>query len=158
MFKPALLLLALCLLVLPSSAFPAGKGKGCFTAAELTAEREVRHGIFLREASRLCQGRFLADSAKTWDSFEQTNGARFRAAVARRAKAWKREFPKDWQVKQTHADGAIVTYARNYSVESAFCTKIEARLKEITKRGYAAFTNQTRMIRNEVADDYKTCP
>jgi len=156
---PAVLLPALVLLALLAPSPPAlAKGKQCFTAAELTAEREVRHGIFLREASRLCQANgYLKDSFQTWETFEGTNGARFRAAVGRRAKAWKREFPKDWQVKQTRADAAIVTYARNASVASAFCNQIDTELKTISKGGYNKFSAQAKPIRNEVADDYKTC-
>ncbi|MFD2234642.1 hypothetical protein [Phaeospirillum tilakii] len=159
MFAKAVLLSALLLsLAAPFPAWAAGKGKQCFTDAELTAEREVRHGIYLRETSRLCQaGGFLKDSFPTWEKFEEVNGARFRAAVGRRAKAWKREFPQDWQSKQTRADGAIVTYARNLSMVGAVCAQVDKELKEISKGGYGKFSARAKLLKNEVSDDYKPC-
>lgn len=153
-----LVVVALVLLAaLSASALAAPKPKKCFTLPELAAEREVRHGIYLREASRRCQGRFLPDSVKTWDAFEAANGAKFRAAVARRLKAWQREFPADWQAKQNHADGSIVTYARNLPLTEGFCENIGALLTTISKRGYGGFSAQTNIIKNEVVQAYKAC-
>jgi hypothetical protein len=154
--RRACLLLALAFVpVLAPAAW--GKPKGCFTKAELIAEREVRHGIFLREASRRCQGRFLAHSRKIWDAFEQDNGVRFRTQVARRASGWQREFPDDWKIKQTRSDGQIVTYARIQAVTPAFCANVDEMLQENGKAGYAGFARQAARIRNEVTDDYRQC-
>ncbi|CCG40719.1 hypothetical protein [Magnetospirillum molischianum] len=152
-----LVFVLLMLPVLSSSLLAAPKPKQCFTGPELTSEREVRHGIYLREAARRCQGRFLPDSVKTWDTFEEANGAKFRAAVARRKKAWQREFPKDWQAKQNHADGSIVTYARNIPLTDGFCENIGELLTTISKRGYGGFSAQTKIIKNEVVQSYKAC-
>lgn len=148
-------LLSLTVLAAPVLAAP--KPKKCFTLPELTSEREVRHGIYLREASRRCQGRFLPDSVKTWDTFEEANGAKFRAAVVRRLKAWQREFPADWQAKQNHADGSIVTYARNIPLTEGFCENIGELLTTIAKRGYGGFSAQAKVIKNEVVQSYKAC-
>lgn len=146
------------LLLIPGFAGPAwAKPKSCFSATELTAEREVRHGIFLREAARRCQGRFLPNSRKMWETFEEANATRFRGAVAKRMQGWRREFPDDWQVKQIRSDGQIVTYARNQAVTPGFCSNVDDLLQANAKRGYGGFSAQAKTIRNEVVEDYKQC-
>ena len=127
--------LGLALLILLTSAAAEAKPRRCFTSGELTAEREVRHGIFLREATKRCDARLLPGATKRWQTFEEANGARFRAAVSRRQKAWQREFPDDWLVKQTRADGQIVTYARHQPVWPAGCADVVGVMCVVGRRG-----------------------
>ncbi len=149
-----ILLLAFAVLS-PSPA--AAKPKHCFSAPEISAEREVRHGIYLREASQRCDGQYLKGSNAIWQKFEAANGTKFKSAVDRRKKAWSREFPDDWQYKINHADGRLVTYARNLPRTQGFCANIDDLLKEVDKRGYGGFSAQAKLLQNEVIDDYKVC-
>ena len=151
------LIIAVLVLAASVAAPAAAKPKNCFSDAEIGAEREVRHGIYLREAARRCDEDYLKGSAAAWQKFETANGTRFRAANAKRVKAWKREFPDDWQTKMTHADGRLVTFARHLPRTGAFCDNIDGQLKEIGKRGYGAFATQSKRVHNEVIGDYKVC-
>ena len=136
----------------------AAKPKHCFSRPEITAEREIRHGIYLREAAQRCDGQYLKGSNEMWQKFEAANGAKFKLAMDRRKRAWSREFPDDWQYKVTHADGRLVTFARNVPRTQGFCDNIDELLKEVDKRGYGGFSAQAKLIQNEVVADYKVCP
>ncbi|MDO8607987.1 MAG: hypothetical protein Q7R40_15745 [Phaeospirillum sp.] len=141
------------------SAVPAAaaKPKRCFSVPEIAAEREIRHGIYLREAALRCNGLYTKGSYEMWQKFESANGPKFKTANDKRKKAWQREFPDDWQHKINHADGRLVTYARNLPRTQGFCDNIEEMLQEVTQRGYGGFSAQAKMLQNEVIADYKVC-
>jgi len=151
----AILVLILAVCVVPAQA---AKPKRCFSLAELRAEQEIRHGIYLREAAKRCDGRFLTGSNALWQKLETANATKFRAAMDKRTKAWQREFPEDWKDKINHADGRLVTYDRNVPLTQGFCDNIDELLQEMDKRGYGGFSAQAKLLRNEVIDDYKVCP
>ena len=147
--------LVVALLLIPAAA-PAAPKK-CFTKAEIKAEQEVRQGIYLREAASRCAERLLPGARDRWQKIEEVNGAKFRSAVDRRQKAWKREFPDDWTYQINYADGRLVTYARNVPVTEGFCENIDELLQTIEKRGFVAFTKLAKVVRNQVTDNYKVC-
>jgi hypothetical protein len=150
--------LAVIAVVLVALAPPAAaKPRGCLTQPEIQAEKEVRHGLFLREAARRCDGQYLKGSAQTWQTFETANGAKFRQQNGRRISAYKREFPDSWQAKMNQADGRLVTYNRNFPVTQAYCDDVEDLLKDITATAYGGFTKQAKVIHDQVIDDYKLC-
>lgn len=148
--------LALLIGLAPSSAAWA-KPKGCFSQPEIVAEQEIRHGIFLREAAKLCDGRFLKGSDALWRKFATANDLKFKTANDKRKRAWQREFPDDWQYKITHADGALVTFNRNIPLTQGFCDNVDDLLQTVSKRGYAGLSGQAKLLRNEVVQDYRIC-
>ncbi|TAN74091.1 MAG: hypothetical protein EPN20_02860 [Magnetospirillum sp.] len=150
-----LLLVVMALLPIDDAA---AKPKHCFSLPEITAEREIRHGIYLREAAQRCNGQYITGSYDMWQKFEAANGVKFKAANEKRRKAWAREFPDDWQYKINHADGRLVTYARNIPRTQGFCDNIDDLLHEVDKRGYGGFSGQAKRLQNEVTADYKVCP
>ncbi len=151
------LVLFAALAVLISSPAAAAKPKKCFSLPEIRAEQEIRHGIYLREAAKRCDGRYLRGSNDMWQKFEAANATKFKAAMDKRKRAWEREFPDDWQYKINYADGRLVTYDRNVPLTTGFCENIDELLKEVDKRGYGGFSGQAKLIHNEVIDDYKVC-
>ena len=150
---PAFLLVIALLPSAPAMAAP----KHCFAAAEITAEREIRHGIYLREAAHHCDDQYIKGSNDAWQKFEAANGPKFKSAMTKRTAAWRREFPDDWQYKITHADGRLVTYARNLPLTQGLCDNIDDLLQEIGKRGYGGFSAQAKRLQDEVVADYKVC-
>lgn len=153
MFRAAIVL---ALLLSPAAAL-AAKPKKCFSTAEIKAEQEVRQGIFLREAANRCNERLLPGARDRWQKIEAANGAKFRSSVDRRQKAWQREFPDDWKYQINYADGRLVTYARHVSLTEGFCDNIDELLQTIEKKGFAAFTKLSKVVRNQVTDNYKVC-
>ena len=135
----------------------AAKAKGCFTTPEIKAEQEIRHGIYLREAANRCNARYLPGAKDRWQKLEAANGTKFRAANDKRSKAWEREFPDDWKYKITYADGRLVTYDRNIPLTAGFCENIDELLAAVEKGGYGAFSKQSKLLRNEVTEDYRLC-
>lgn len=147
---------AFAFLLMPAAAFAAAPKK-CFSVPEIKAEQEVRQGIFLREAANRCNERLLPGARDRWQKIEGDNGAKFRSAVDRRQKAWSREFPDDWKYQINYADGRLVTYARNVPLTEGFCENIDELLQTIEKRGFAAFSKLSKVVRNQVTDNYKVC-
>jgi hypothetical protein len=152
------LFLLLAVLVLPSSELAAAaKPKGCLTTAEIQAEQEIRHGVFLREAASRCDVEYTKGTRQSWDTFYTQAAPRFAKAKDKRIKAWQREFPDNWQRALTTADGRVVTYHRNYPLSGAYCQSVEDLVQAVTKKGYAGFSKQANTIQNEVIGDYKVC-
>ncbi|RAU22114.1 hypothetical protein CU669_10585 [Paramagnetospirillum kuznetsovii] len=133
------------------------KPKACFSAPEITAEREIRHGIYMREAAKRCDGEYVKGTNAMWQKFEAANGTKFKSANDKRKKAWEREFPDDWVPKMNHADGRLVTFARNVPRTQGYCENIDEQLKELDKKGYGGFSAQAKVVHNEVIEDYKVC-
>jgi hypothetical protein len=153
--RRSLIILGLALLV-PVSA-QAAKAKRCLSPPEISAEREIRHGIYMREAAKRCDNDWVKGTSALWQKFEAANGTKFKAANGKRIKAWQREYPDDWQLKMNHADGRLVTYARHVPRTMGYCENIEEQLQELDKKGYAGFTKQAKVVHNEVIEDYKVC-
>ncbi len=152
-----ILVLAIAAVLLPWTSAMAAKAKNCLSAPEVNAEREIRHGIYMREAARRCDGNYVIGTFNMWQKFEAASGAKFKASNDKRKKAWQREYPEDWQVKMNHADGRLVTYARNVPRTIGYCENIDDLLNDLDKKGYAAFTKQAKVVHNEVIEDYKVC-
>jgi hypothetical protein len=153
----AIRLVILAALLTALSGVVEAKPKNCFTAPELAAEQEIRHGIYMRDSAKRCDGEFVRGVSALWQKFEAASATKLKAAMTKRQKAWEREFPDDWQAKMTHADGRLVTFSRHVPRTFGFCDNIEELLQEIDKRGYAAFAKQAKRVRNEVIGDYKVC-
>jgi hypothetical protein len=148
----------LVVLVLLSAAFPAqAKPKRCLSPAEVVAEQEIRHGIYLREATGRCDSRLLPGAKARWQKFETANGQRFRNANQKRVRAWQREYPDDWQAQMNYADGRLVSYDRNIPLTAGFCENIDELMTTVEKRGYNGFSKQAKVVRNQVVADYKVC-
>jgi hypothetical protein len=142
-------------LLLPAVA--AAKPKHCLTVAELRAEQEVRHGIFLREASRDCEGEYVKGIRQKWQDFETKFGPKFRQQNDKRVRAFQREFPNDWRRLMTSADGRLVTYHRNTPLTRAYCDNVEELVQDITAGAYGVFADQAKTIQDEVIGEYKAC-
>lgn len=132
------------------------KFKRCLSPAELQVEQLVRQGVFLRESARRCN-EITPGSGKLWTDFDQKFGVRLKQQTDRRAKLFQREFKDDALKVRTYFDGRLVTYHRNVPLTIAYCENIDKMLIEVSKRGWGAFTKQSKVLENEVLLDYKAC-
>lgn len=148
---------AAALLAAPVAGF-AAKPKRCLVEGEVRAEQDVRHGVFLREASARCEGQYVTGTKKLWAEFIAKAGDKLGKANDKRAKVYQREFPDDWKHQLTIADGRIVTYHRHYPLTGAYCKNVERLIGDAARKGYAAFAKQAATVQNEVISEYKTCP
>lgn len=142
--------------IAPGSAWAQVKFKRCLSEAEIQVEQLVRHGVFLRESANRCD-EMLPGTAKKWTAFDNRFGRRLKQQTDRRAKLFQREFRQDALKVRTYFDGRLVTYHRNVPLTSAYCTQANRMLDEITKRGWNGFTEQAKVVQNEVRQDYKVC-
>lgn len=149
----AFVLAVLCLLPGPAGAKP----KHCLTEAEIKVEQEVRHGVFLREASRRCGEELTPGTKQTWDGFAEKSAEKFNRATDRRAKVYQREYEDIWQRQLTYSDGRMVTYYRHFPLTRAYCENVKKLLDGVARRGYGAFAEQAATVQNEVLADYKIC-
>lgn len=141
-----------------SAAGPAvAKVKRCFSAVEIRAEQEVRHGVFLRESANRCEGPWVVGMKPVWDDFALRFAAKLAKATDRRSKAYQREFPDRWPNVLTHADGRIVTYYRHFPLTRAYCENVNALVTEVGRRGWGGFSEQAKTIQNEVIGEVKAC-
>ena len=154
---PAAILVAVFLLISWGDALAAPKPKRCLSPAEVNAEQEIRHGIYLREAAGRCDSLLLRGAKARWQKFEDANGQRFRNANQKRIRAWQREFPEDWQDQMNFADGRLISYDRHTPLTEGFCENIDNLLKTVEKSGYNGFAKQAKVVRNQVVEDYKVC-
>ena len=143
-------------LAIPAQASAQVSFKRCLNAQEIQVEQLVRHGVFLRESANRCDG-MMPGSAKKWKSFDERFGPRLKSQTDRRAKLFQREFKKDALKVRTYFDGRLVTYFRNAPLTTAYCTQSNKMLDEINKRGWGGFTEQAKVVQNEVLLDYKSC-
>lgn len=132
------------------------KFKRCLSTTEMQVEQLVRHGVFMREAARRCN-EYIPGTAKKWTDFDQRFGTRLKQQTDRRAKLFQREFKDDALKVRTYFDGRLVTYHRNFPMTTAYCENIDDKLDEVTKRGWAGFSSQAKVLQNEVLLDYKAC-
>jgi hypothetical protein len=134
----------------------AAKPKHCLSKKEIQSEQIVRHGVFLREASRACEGIYVTGVRQAWENFVVRFNDRFKKANDDRIKAFQREFPDNWKRMITSADGQIVTYYRYFPLTKAYCENVDGLIGDLTG-GFGGFTNQAETIQNEVLSDYKNC-
>lgn len=150
------LVLVAMLLAEPTAALAQAKFKRCLSDSEVQVEQLVRHGIFLRESANRCE-EMLPNSAKKWKAFDQRFGARLKQQTDKRVKLFAREFKQDALKVRTYFDGRLVTYHRNVPLTVAYCTQANKMLDDVTKRGWAGFAEQAKVVQNEVHLDYKIC-
>lgn len=151
-------LLAAAMLLAPALAqAQQGKPRRCLMPPEVRAEQDVRHGIFLREATSRCDDKGLTTGLRAkWDAFEKQNAPRFQRAMDKRNKAFQREYGKEWQRIITYADGRLVTYHRHFPVTPGHCENISRLMKSLAL-GWQVFGEQAATVQNEVIEDYKVC-
>ncbi len=153
--RTAACLAVVVLCVLPVAA--AAKPRGCLTEAEMVTEQLVRHGVFLREASRLCEDR-TPGSAKLWQDFDTTFDTQLSAQTARRITVFKREFPKTWLQMMTYFDGRMVTnYRYDHPTNGPFCKDVMTLLQKNKRGGWATFSLQAKVIQDNVRLDFQLC-
>ncbi|HLO75362.1 MAG TPA: hypothetical protein VK196_02770 [Magnetospirillum sp.] len=150
------LALAAALLGVPTAAAAQVKFKRCLSSTEIQVEQLVRHGVFLREAGNRCD-EMVPGTARKWRAFDERFGPRLKQQTDRRAKLFQREFKQDALKVRTYFDGRLVTYHRNVPLTVAYCTQADEMLDDITKRGWGGFTEQAKVVQNEVLLDYKAC-
>lgn len=150
------LALAVAVLAAPTAALAQVKMKRCLSPAEIQVEGMVRQGIFLREAANRCDS-MVPGTAKKWKAFDQKFGARLKQQTDKRAKLFAREFKKDELKVRTYFDGRLVTYHRNVPLTTAYCTNANKQLDDVTKRGWNALAEQSKVLRDEIIMDYKSC-
>ena len=148
--------LAAVALSVPVGALAQVKFKRCLSSAEIQTEQLVRHGVFLREAGNRCD-EMLPGTAAKWKKFDERFGPRLKSQTDRRAKMFTREFKKDALKVRTYFDGRLVTYHRNVPLTTAYCTQANKMLDEVNRRGWGGFTEQAKVVQNEVLLDYKAC-
>ncbi len=141
-----------CLFALPVGAKP----KNCLTSSELLAEQIVRHGVFLREASRRCDD-MAPGSRAQWQDFDTRFGPRLARQTAARLRVFKREFPDDWQHAMAVLDGRLVTHHRNVPIDQPFCDNIQTLLQEDQRGGWNIFAKQAKSVQDEAILDYRPC-
>jgi hypothetical protein len=144
-------------LVVALLAAPAwAKPKGCLSEREMKNDQLVRHGVFLREASRRCEF-YAPGSAKLWVDFEAANAQRLQRETQMRARIFEREYPDDVKMAAAVFDGRLVTFHRNVPVTPAFCENVKGLLEENAKRGWGGFTKQSKTAHDAVFLDFKAC-
>lgn len=151
---------AVMVLVLVSALFGGddawAKPRKCFTRAEIAADLIVRHGVFLREASRRCNDK-NPGTKQMWDDFDKAFGTRLKGERTRREGAFKREFPDDWLKAVTTFDARLVTYERNVYDTPEFCDDVQTLLEDNKKSGWSAFAKQSKTLKSVSALDIKPC-
>lgn len=155
MFRLVLSLLLVAGLAAPAWA-QAKKPKRCLTVAEMTTEQIVRHGVFLRELGTRCE-EFTPGTKKLWTDFDTNFAARLKALTDKRKLVYQREFKDDWVKVMTYFDGRLVTHHRHVPLTRGTCDNVQERLQEVTKKGWKGFTEQAKILQNEVHQDYKIC-
>lgn len=128
----------------------------CLTQAEALTEQLVRHGVFLREAGNRCED-YKAGTAKMWTDFDAKLGPRMKQQTEKRKTLFIKQFKEKALEVTTYFDGRLVTYHRHYPLSAAYCGHVNDLLKEVGKRGWAGFSEQAKMVQNEVLMDYKVC-
>jgi len=128
----------------------------CLTDGEAQVEQLVRHGVFLREAGRRCD-EVTPGTGKLWMDFDERFGTRLKSQTDRRVKLFARQFKNDAVKVRTYFDGRLVTYHRNYPLSLAYCTDVKQMLQEVNKKGWGGFTQQAKVVQNEVTLDYNSC-
>ena len=123
----------------------------------MVTEQLVRHGVFLREASRMCEDR-VPGATRMWTQFDSTFGAQLSGQTARRVTVFKREFPKTWLQMMTYFDGRMVTnYRYNHPTNGPFCKDVMTLLTKNQRGGWGSFSRQAKTIQDNVRLDFKSC-
>lgn len=148
-------ILGLCLL---TSTAAEAKPKGCFTQAEVEAEKTVRVGVMLRETAMRCDiAPFSAGTLPLWTDVDTALGSRFARATQTRRQGFVREFPKEGADLMSYWDGRLVMHFRHLPLTQADCQDTAKTLKMVRKKGFNAFRSQADKVKNEVRMDYKAC-
>ena len=148
----------LCSLALALPAQAAGKPKGCFTKAEITAERLVRQGLEMREGAKGCDGDpWNYGTMSLWTDLDQRFGPQFAAQTKTRHAAFVREFDKDANNRISQWDGRIVMHFRSFPLGDVYCTEMKKLLTDMKKKGWAGFTKRASVAPDDVKFMFKSC-
>jgi len=150
------ILVIACLVLAALAPAASAKPKGCLSDREVKNDQLVRHGVFLREASRRCEA-YTPGTAKMWLDFEAANGARLARETQMRAKIFQREYPDDTKMAAAVFDGRLVTSHRNFPLTQPFCENVKTLLEENAAKGFGGFTKQSKTAHDLVVLDFKTC-
>lgn len=132
--------------------------KGCFTKAEMAAERIVREGLRLREGALGCDGPPWSKGTKPlWDDIDGKFGQRFQAQTRTRAKAFQREFADDAENRLQLWDGRTVMAFRHYPLSDDYCDDIKQTLQDMQKKGWTVLDTRAGKERIPVEMDYRSC-
>ena len=144
------------LMVVSLTAPAFAKPKGCLTKAEIGSDLIVRHGVFLRETSDLCNS-YQPGIKDEWKEFDQSFGPRLKGERDKRERAFKREFPDTWLRVITTFDAKMVTYDRNIWFTETFCSDVKDLLDDNKKKGWGSFVTQSKVIRDMQKMEFKPC-
>jgi len=128
----------------------------CLKPAEVTTEQAVRHGIFLRETSTLCDA-MVPGSAQLWRDFNQSAGDRLKKQTDAHNKWIQRQYGDDWKQAADFYDGRLVSSLRHYQINQPFCEDVKKLLDANKAKGWASFTRQAKVLQDEVTLDFKLC-
>lgn len=145
-------------LLLVQPALAAGKPQGCFTQAEINAERLVRQGLRLREGAVGCDGNpWNYHTLSQWQDIDKRFGAQFAQQTKIRKGAFTREFDKDAENRITQWDGRIVMRYRGAPLSDVYCTGVKTQLTEMQKSGWAIFKKRATVAPDDVKFMFKPC-
>jgi len=152
------IVLGFCLGPAPVLAQSGANALGCFTKAEMAAERLVREGLRLREGALGCDGPPWEKGTKPlWQDIDSKFAQRFQAQTRTRAKAFQREFADDAENHLTQWDGRMVMYFRHYPLSDDYCDSIKELLQEVQKKGWSVVDSRAGKDRIPVEMDYRSC-
>ncbi len=147
----------------PGGAAPAGaqgKPRGCLTAKEQTAEREVRHGVRLREMTFRCDREYPQKEPlfPKWEEFAKQSTVQITQQVDLRKKAFAREFPQSPAATTQELDDRLVVFFRHYPLTAPYCEGVGTLMTAVTNGGWKIFSKQAATARTEIMLwDYKLC-
>ena len=131
---------------------------GCFTKAEMAAERLVREGLRLREGALGCDGPPWNKRTKPlWQDIDTKFGQRFQVQTRARAKAFQREFADDAEDHLQLWDGRTVMFFRHYPLSDDYCDAIKETLQDVQKKGWNVVNGRAGKGRIPVEMDYRAC-
>ena len=142
------------------SAWAQNKPRGCLTSNEHVAEREVRHGVRLREMSFRCDQQYPREKPifPRWKEFSEKFAAQFVKQVDARRKAMAREFPGNFEEVMKYWDDRLVVFFRHYPLTEPYCQGISKLFDPLERSGWNAFVKQAAAARDEIMLwDYKLC-
>ena len=152
------IVLGLCLVPAAVRAQSGPNALGCFTKAELAAERLVREGLRLREGALGCDGPPWQKGTKPlWQDIDGKFAQRFQAQTRTRAKAFQREFADDAEDHLTMWDARTVMYFRHFPLSDDYCDSLKETLQEVQKKGWNLLATRAGKDRIPVEMDYRSC-
>lgn len=150
----------LLLILWTGSTWAQNKPRGCLSPSEHVAEREVRHGVRLREMSFRCDQQYPRARAvfPRWKEFSDKSAERFARQAELRRKAMAREFPDNFREVMMSSDDRLVVFFRHYPLTEPYCLGISRLFDPLERGGWQAFVKQAATVRDEIRLwSYKSC-